>query len=462
MNIDIRKLLEQGEGISVEFKKSTNQLPDNYFETVCAFLNRNGGSILLGVSDTKIVEGVNPDLAVILLKNIANLSNNPQKLFPAFLIEPEIISYNGKMLIHAFIPISSQVHRCNGKVFDRSADGDFEIKTDAQIKNLYTRKNLLYSENTIYPFLIESDFVPEIVERVRKIIRINHVNHPWNDLSNEEFYRSAGLFRKDISTGMEGFTMTALLMFGKDETIQSAIPHFKIDALLRNVNVDRYDDRENIRCNLIDAYDRLMNFVAKHLPDKFYLEGDQRISLRDKIFRELVANMLIHREYTNAFPSTFTIYNDYVETKNANKPHVYGILLPNTFQSFPKNPNIAQLFTQMGRSEELGTGIRNVYKYSRAYSGSDKIVFSEEDIFISKVPLNNMALENGGLNGGLNGGQEKVFQLIQDNEGIKVKEISIRLNIPIDTIDKHIKVLINRNLIEHRGSRKTGGYYRIK
>ena len=152
MNIDIRKLLEQGEGISVEFKKSTNQLPDNYFETVCAFLNRNGGSILLGVSDTKIVEGVNPDLAVILLKNIANLSNNPQKLFPAFLIEPEIISYNGKMLIHAFIPISSQVHRCNGKVFDRSADGDFEIKTDAQIKNLYTRKNLLYSENTIYHF----------------------------------------------------------------------------------------------------------------------------------------------------------------------------------------------------------------------------------------------------------------------------------------------------------------------
>ena len=71
----------------------------------------------------------------------------------------------------------------------------------------------------------------------------------------------------------------------------------------------------------------------------------------------------------------------------------------------------------MGRSEELGTGIRNVYKYSKVYSGSDKIVFSEEDIFISKVPLNNLVLENGGLNGGL----KRVFQLIQENEGIKVK-----------------------------------------
>ena len=61
--------------------------------------------------------------------------------------------------------------------------------------------------------------------------------------------------------------------------------------------------------------------------------------------------MLIHREYTNAYPSTFTIYSEYVETKNANKPHVYGILLPNTFQSFPKNPNIAQLFTPLDRNE---------------------------------------------------------------------------------------------------------------
>ena len=261
--------------------------------------------------------------------------------------------------------------------------------------------------------------------------------------------------------------MTALLMFGKEETIQNAIPHYKTDALLRKVDVDRYDDRENIRCNLIDAYDRLMNFAAKHLPDKFYMEGDQRISLREKIFREIIANMLIHREYTNAFPSAFTIYNDYVETKNANKPHVYGLLQPNTFQSFPKNPNIAQLFTQMGRSEELGTGIRNVYKYSKAYSGSDKIIFSEEDIFISKVPINTSDSEegelngelNGGLNGELNFGQNSVYQCLKKQEGKNASQLSQELNMPFSTVDKHIRVLIKMNLVERRGSRKTGGYF---
>jgi ATP-dependent DNA helicase RecG len=34
------------------------------------------------------------------------------------------IKYKGKMLLHIFVPVSSQVHRCNGKVFDRNADSD--------------------------------------------------------------------------------------------------------------------------------------------------------------------------------------------------------------------------------------------------------------------------------------------------------------------------------------------------
>lgn len=88
MNIDIRQLLEKGEGISVEFKKAKTQLPSNLFDSVCAFLNRDGGTILLGVSDDKTIEGLNNKSAEMMCKTIANLSNNPQKLFPSFLIEP--------------------------------------------------------------------------------------------------------------------------------------------------------------------------------------------------------------------------------------------------------------------------------------------------------------------------------------------------------------------------------------
>ena len=395
MNVNIPKLLQLGEGLTVEFIRATNKLPENLFETVCAFLNRNGGTIVLGIDDDKTIRGIPLHSIQILCKDIANLSNNPQKLFPAFLFDIQVVEYEEKHLIHLFIPASSQVHTCNGKIYDRNVDGDFEIKTSDQIRNLYVRKSNLYSENTIYPYLYETDFSVGVVERVRKIMRIYRPDHPWNELTNMEFFKIAGLYRRDLATDTEGFTMAALLLFGKEEVIGSAIPHYKVDALLRRVNTDRYDDRENIRCNLVEAYDRLMAFVAKHLPDKFYLQGDMRISLREKIFREVIANMLIHREYANAYPSTLTIYRNKLEIHNANRPHLYGLLTPDNFEPFPKNPHIAQIFTQIGRSEELGTGIRNVFKYTQLYSGSNHIVFQEEDVFVTVVPIDENVLYNG-------------------------------------------------------------------
>ncbi|MDY0279825.1 MAG: putative DNA binding domain-containing protein [Salinivirgaceae bacterium] len=50
----IKELIQQGEGLTIEFKRSREDLPVNLFETGCAFLNRNGGAILLGVKDDKI------------------------------------------------------------------------------------------------------------------------------------------------------------------------------------------------------------------------------------------------------------------------------------------------------------------------------------------------------------------------------------------------------------------------
>lgn len=211
----LQHIINQGKGATIEFKQAKNQLPSNVFETVCAFLNRSGGNILLGVNDDKTIEGVNPVNAEVLCTDFVNLSNNPQKLFPTFLLDAQTVLFKGKTLIHIFVPISSQVHKCNNKIYDRSADGDFILNTSEQIKNLYLRKSSLYSENTIYPFLFESDFESGIVDRVRKMIKIQRPEHPWNELDNNEFFKIAGLYRKDMATGLEGFTMSALLLFGK-------------------------------------------------------------------------------------------------------------------------------------------------------------------------------------------------------------------------------------------------------
>ena len=62
---------------------------------------------------------------------------------------------------------------------------------------------------------------------------------------------------------------------------------------------------------------------------------------------------------------------------------------------------------------------------------------------------------------GLNAGQHAVLDCIRSNPGLRVPKLSEATNIPSKSIERHIKVLIERNLIEHRGSKKTGGYHAL-
>jgi len=480
----INKLIAQGEGLTLEFKRAKNGLPHSLYETICSFLNKSGGFILLGVEDNGTIVGLEPKQAEQYCKDIANESNNPQRFSPSFLLDAQILKYQNKTLVSVFVPISSQVHRLNGKIYDRSADGDYEVKTDYHIKEIYIRKSNTYSENTIYPYLYTSDFVTGIVDRTRNTIRRVRPDHPWNDLSEHDFYKVAGIYRKDMALQTEGFTLAALLLFGKEESIHSVLPHYKTEALLRKKDVDRYDDRETIRCNLIEAYDQLMAFVNKHLPDKFYLEGDVRISLRERIFREIISNMLIHREFTNGVQSSFVIYNDRVEAKNANKPHYYGHLLPGQFEPFPKNPNIANFFVQMAHAENLGTGIRNVYRYAKAYAGTDLLYFYEDDIFKAIIPINKTINDfeslplmgdapmdsiggaTGGAIGGATGGamlterQKQILSLLIAKPTLSYRKIAEQLQINPSAIQKHINELKRLGFLERIGGTK--GYWKIK
>ena len=67
----------------------------------------------------------------------------------------------------------------------------------------------------------------------------------------------------------------------------------------------------------------------------------------------------------------------------------------------------------------------------------------------------------GGARGGveLNKGQSLVLEAIKANEGINVPCISEATGIPSKSIERHIKALLERDLITHQGSKKTGGYY---
>ena len=89
-------------------------------------------------------------------------------------------------------------------------------------------------------------------------------------MSDEELFRSAGLILRDETTRDEGVTIAAILLFGKESTIMSVFPQHKTDAIFRVENLDRYDNGDVIITNLLETYDRLIEFGHKHLSAPSY------------------------------------------------------------------------------------------------------------------------------------------------------------------------------------------------
>lgn len=231
-------------------------------------------------------------------------------------------------------------------------------------------------------------------------------------MSNEQVIRSAGLVLKDRSSGKEGLTLAAILLFGTDQLIMSVLPQHKTDAIFRVFNTDRYDDRDVVITNLIESYDRLIAFGQKHLNDTFHLDGIQSVSARDHILREIVSNLLVHRDFSNAYVAKLVIEKQRVFTENANLSHGHGALNLASFEPYPKNPPISKVFREIGLADELGSGMRNTYKYTKMYSGAEP-EFIEGDIFRIIIPLSevvtatvgpsSLTVSDGEINGEING-----------------------------------------------------------
>ena len=373
---------------------------------------------MLGVNDDGEFTGLSMEKCQKMSKDVVSTLNSIDCVSPVIYVQPFIISFPEGSVVVCQFPASSQVHQYKGDIFVREYEADIRITDNQQrVSDLYLRKRNFFTESTIYPYLGMSDLDEKLFDKARALIRGYRSDHPWLTLSNEELLRSSSLYIKDFQSGQQGYTLAAALVFGKDTTIQSLLPAYKVEAIVRINNKDRWDDRiiPPLRTNLIDTYIELKNFINRHLPEKFYLEGDQRVDLRDKIFREVIANAIVHREYTSAYATELIITKSEVRITNPNKPLFHGFIHKNDFTPYPKNPNLRKFFTAFGWTEEIGSGIRNTNHYVPLYSDDAVPSFEEKEIFVTKIPL-----------------QHYIFKPY-------VEHFALWLNLPVDPIE-HLKL----------------------
>jgi ATP-dependent DNA helicase RecG len=251
--------------------------------------------------------------------------------------------------------------------------------------------------------------------------------HPWINLDNEQLLKIAGLYGKDNATNQQGYNLAAVLLFGTDQTILNTLSYYKIDVLVRRDDLYRYDDRLYIQTNLIEAYDQLSVFTEKHLPDKFFLGG----------------------------------------VSNANNPHGNGLLLPDNFTPFPKNPLIAKFFIQLGRVDELGSGVINVYRYLKDYSPGREPQFIEDKLFRTVIPVGGIATaptrvvpepNDEAINTQVKERVTREVKYIYQQGGITLSMLIAMFELTRTTAQRDIRMLKRADIVKFTGSNKSGKY----
>ncbi|MEF2607155.1 MAG: putative DNA binding domain-containing protein [Schaedlerella sp.] len=431
----MREMLSKDEKITIEYKECANQIHDSVYETVSAFSNRYGGYIIMGVKDGGIPIGVNRNAVKDLKKNFVNQLNNPNKMSPTLYLSIEEFEYEGMLLLYTYVPPTSTVEKCSGRVYDRNEEGDMDI-TDSpiQMENLYARKSNTYTESKLFPYVREEHLRTDLMEKVRRLISNNNPRHEWLKMSDKELLVSAGLYETDFVTGEQGYNLAAILLFGKDEVIQSCVPGYVTDALCRKENMDRYDDRLIVKTNLIESYEILMEFIAKHTSDKFYLVDNVRTSVRDLISREVVSNILVHRDFSSAFPAKVIIEKDWIRTENWCRPRRQGNILETEFTPYPKNPILARFFVAVGLADTIGSGVRNLYKYTPIYTPGGKPELIENDVFRINIPITETAVYEYAEENELTERETTIFKMIKANNKLTVEEVMAVLDISRATV----------------------------
>ena len=166
----IWQLLSDGERLTIEYKECINDISNSVWETVCSFSNRYGGHLILGAKDDGTPVGVNPKAAQQMKRNFANTLNNPQKTSPSLFLNLTDVELDGKLLLYVYVPVSSQIQSCSGKIYDRNEDGDFNITNSADlVAQLSLRKSNQFTEREIFPYVTMDDLRLDLVPRVKKM-----------------------------------------------------------------------------------------------------------------------------------------------------------------------------------------------------------------------------------------------------------------------------------------------------
>lgn len=128
------------------------------------------------------------------------------------------------------------------------------------------------------------------------------------------------------------------------------------------------------------------------------------------------------------------IEKDWLRTDNWCIPRRHGNIMSDEFTPYPKNPLIQQFFTNIGRTDTIGSGVRNLYKYTPMYSDGGKPELIEDDVFRINIPLDRIAADEATEQKTLSEREQKIYNMICKNLHLSVEQVMAELDISRSTV----------------------------
>ncbi len=449
---EIKILISKGEGLQLEFKQTFNI---ETIESLVAFANTVGGKVLVGVSDAGSIVGVsiNPESVQNWINEIKN------KTSPSLMPDTFVSEIGNKTVVvfsiqeYPIKPVSTR-----GKYFKRVANSN-HLLSITEVVNLH-----LQSFNTSWDFHINNQFkISDIsLDKVQAAIDIVNQNNvrindgPLTFLLKNDLLRDGQL------------TNAAYLLFTERDTIFTTIElgRFQTETIIK--------DSARTKSDILSQVDQVINFVKKHINKEVIITGQarnfQKWQYPLEAIREIITNMVIHRDYRLSSDSIVKVFDDRIEFYNPGRlPDSISVedLLSNNYKSTPRNKMIADFCKSIGLIEKYGSGIRRIVEYFKdaqlprpefrnISDGFMVTVFARKDVNVSVNVPDDPDNVPDKVPDDLNNRMDKIVFVIGQNNEILLQELADIFKVSKRTIRRDIEKLKLEGKLKRVGGEKTG------
>ncbi|MDP3512428.1 MAG: ATP-binding protein [Sulfuritalea sp.] len=457
---DLLERIAAGESQSLEFKASFDKTS---IETLVAFANTQGGTVLVGVSNAAIVRGVTVG------KETLNEWLGQIKSATSPSLVPELVAHriNGKVVVSievAEFPVKPVSTR--GRYYKRIASSNHALALN-EIADLYLLSLQISWDAHTAPQASVADLAPSKVERF--IQRVN----------------ASGRFELDGSTPLAALEKLNYLVQG--QPTWAAMLLFAAEPLRHHIHIGRFktpstiiDDRQ-FTDTLFEVVEQAMTFIVSHISVAFEFDGSiqrkERFAYPLPAIKEALLNAVVHRSYTDPNDIQIKIFDDKITIFSPGT--FYGGLTvadiqADNYRSSLRNKLIAEGFYLINVIEKYGSGfirIRSALKdypevdfdvkefqggvmatftLSRPASPPPKVVDITEGVTtIEQTPEKSSEKSS-----------EKILHHLKGDPNLSAQALAEKLGISSRAVEKQINLLKKEGRLSRIGPAK-GGYWKV-